>query len=151
MIVWRKPGSGGAGPGAGLMHGVSVNGGASLVAKFGTNILFQKHLKLLFKNLFGPLPIIGDWIQKYVQICHGFPFLKWCDTSQSVQRFGCKNFGKFFWRRGGGGHFGSSPLIIGCLPILESNTLKFNLSVTFDPMKLFLGWNEDIDLVKGNT
>ena len=32
-----------------------------------------------FKPLFGALPKIGDWIQKYVQIHQGFPFLKWCD------------------------------------------------------------------------
>ena len=37
----------------------------------------------------------------------------------------------------------------GCLPILESLTLKFNFSVIFDPMKLSLGWDEDIDLEKG--
>ena len=36
--------------------------------------------------------------QKYVVKDHRFPFLKWCDTSQSVQRFGClENFD------GGGG------------------------------------------------
>ena len=70
------------------------NGGTSLQAEFGTNLLFQKNT--------------GDWIQKYVVKEHGFPFLKWCDTSQSVQRFGCYSSLKWvakiwwvFWREGG--------------------------------------------------
>ena len=72
------------------MCGVSVTGAASLVAECGTNILFPKMLKITFLNpLFGALPKIGYWIRKYVQIRHGFPFLKWCETSQSVQRFEC--------------------------------------------------------------
>ena len=63
---------------------------ASLVAECGTNILFKKLQKSLFKKtLFGALPKISDWIWKYVQICHGFPFIKWCDTWQSAQQFGC--------------------------------------------------------------
>ena len=42
----------------------------------------KKCRKITFlKPLFGALPKIGDWIQKYVQIRHGFPFLKWCETS----------------------------------------------------------------------
>ena len=61
---------------------VWCNSGASLVAKFGTNILFQKTPEITLKKK-------HFWIQKYVQICHGFPFLKWCDTSQSVHQFGC--------------------------------------------------------------
>ena len=45
---------------------------------------------LIFLNpLFGALPKIRDWIQKYVQIHNGLLFLKWCETSQSVQWFGC--------------------------------------------------------------
>ena len=31
---------------------------------------------VFFKNLFGALPKIGDWIQKYVHIWHGFKFSK---------------------------------------------------------------------------
>ena len=82
------------------MCGVSVTGAASLVAECGTNILFQKTQKITFlKHLFGALPKIGDWIQKYVQICHGFPFLKWCETSQLVQRFGCKRSLKWVFQR----------------------------------------------------
>ena len=68
------------------MCGVSVTGAASLVAECGINILFQKILKITFlKHFFGTLPKI----RKYVQIHHGFPFLKWCETSQWVQRFEC--------------------------------------------------------------
>ena len=63
------------------MYGVSVTGDASLVAECGTNIWFQKTLNITFlKTLFGALPKIRDWIQKYEQIHHDFPFLKWCDT-----------------------------------------------------------------------
>ena len=61
--------------GGGSLHiplcGVSVTGAASLVAECGTNILFKKFPKKI-KPLFGALPKISDWIQKYVQICHGF-------------------------------------------------------------------------------
>ena len=32
--------------------------------------------KIFLEPLFGALPQIGDWIQKYVQICHGFKFSK---------------------------------------------------------------------------
>ena len=37
----------------------------------------------------------------------------------------------------------------GCLPILESVTLKLNFSVIFEPMKLSLGWDEYIDFENG--
>ena len=43
--------------------------------------------KLLFKPIFGALLKIRYWIEKHVQISHGFPFLKWCNTSQLVQWF----------------------------------------------------------------
>ena len=52
--------------------GVSVTGADSLVAEYGINILFKKCQKSLFNPLFGALKKISDWIQKYVQIHHGF-------------------------------------------------------------------------------
>ena len=53
--------------------GVSVTGAASLVAECGTNILFKKRQKVtLKKNFLGHFPKNSDWIQKYVQIRHGF-------------------------------------------------------------------------------
>ena len=49
----------------------SVTGAASLVAEYGTNILFKKTQKItFFKPPFGALPKISDWIRKYVQIRH---------------------------------------------------------------------------------
>ena len=73
-----------------------------------------KMLKItFFKTLFGALPKISDWIRKYVQIRHGFPFLKWCDTWQSVQWFEyLASFSGQESRREGGGHIGSSPLML---------------------------------------
>ena len=63
------------------MCGVSVTGAASLVAECGTNILFQKTQKItFFKPVFRALPKIRDLIRKYMHICHGLSFLKWCDT-----------------------------------------------------------------------
>ena len=41
------------------MYGDGGDGGASLAAQFGTNILFQKCQKLLFLTPFGALPKIG--------------------------------------------------------------------------------------------
>ena len=68
-------------------------------------LVWWQNVELTFcsKKHFGALPKISDWIWKYVQIRHGFPFLKWCDTSQSVQQFGmlelskvgCKDFVSF--------------------------------------------------------
>ena len=58
--------------GGGSLHiplcGVSVTGAASLVAEYGTNILFKKHQKSLFKN-----PFLGHFQKSVtVQIRHGF-------------------------------------------------------------------------------
>ena len=36
------------------------------------NMLKNAKQKNIFKLLFGAFPKIGDWIQKYVQICYGF-------------------------------------------------------------------------------
>ena len=44
---------------------------------------------LFFKPPFVALSKIGDQIWKYIVKDHGFLFLKWCDTSQFVQWFGC--------------------------------------------------------------
>ena len=57
-----------------------MTGAVSLVAECGTNILFKNTENHFKKNLFGALPKISDWIRKYVQIHHGFPFLKWCEA-----------------------------------------------------------------------
>ena len=48
------------------------------------NNIYKKKLK---KKSFGALSKIRDQIQKYVMKDHGFPFLKLCDISQSVQQF----------------------------------------------------------------
>ena len=45
----------------------------------------NKSKNSFFKPAFEALSKIGDQIQKYVVKDHGFPFLKWCDTSQLVQ------------------------------------------------------------------
>ena len=51
--------------------------------------LVRKYFLNFFLNPFGPLSKMGVQFRKYVVKDHGFPFLKWCDTSQSVQQFGC--------------------------------------------------------------
>ena len=43
--------------------------------------------KVFLQPTFGAQTKIEDQIWKYVVKYHGFPLIKWCDTSQSVQQF----------------------------------------------------------------
>ena len=76
------------------------------LSKVGCEDLASSENKSFFlKPHFGTLSKIGSQIWKYVVKGHGFPFIKWCDTWQSVQRFGCYSSPKWvvkilqvFWR-----------------------------------------------------
>ena len=49
----------------------------------------NKYKSNFLKAPFGDVSKNRDQIQNYVVKDHGFPFLKWCGTSQSVKWFGC--------------------------------------------------------------